>query len=47
MLGLVKVDYIPTTLTGQMAGVQGELQKLNIQTAKLDTILEMLEKHGN
>ena len=44
-LGVLNLQV--TTLTGQMAGVQGELQKLNIQTAKLDTILEMLEKHGN
>ena len=44
-LGVLNLQV--TTLTSQMAGVQGELQKLNIQTAKLDTILEMLEKHGN
>lgn len=31
------------TLTGQMSGVQEELKKLNVQSAKLDVIVEMLE----
>ena len=40
-LGILNLQV--TTLISDMSGVKEELKKLNTQTAKLDTILEVLE----